>query len=1377
MAGYLKIISLYIFFPILINAQTGNIKFEHLSVEEGLSATTVLSILQDSRGFLWIGTYDGLNRYDGYSIKVYYHDPDDSTSLSSSNIRCLYEDNSDNLWVGTWSSGLNKYDREKDRFTHYLNIPGNPTSLSSNIVLSICQDKNNDLWIGTADGLNRYDAEEEQFIHYKNDPEDTKSISNNVIYSVFEDNSDMLWIGTSKGLNKFNVQNGNFIRYDHNPDDPFSLSNNAIFSICEDNRGELWMGVFGGGLYRFNKEKEQFIQYRNDPEDPFSLSEDGVFSVYEDNRGDLWIGTYGSGLHRFDRKNERFIHYIHNPDNLSSLSDNSVCTIYEDNSGILWIGTWSGGVNKYDRGKEKFAHYSYLVNNPNSLNNNRIRSICEDSSGIIWIGTDGGGLNRFDKEREKFTYYKNNLGDPTSLGANGILSVYVDNYGVLWIGTDRGGLNKFDSKKEQFVQYRHNPDDPTSLSDDAVSVVYEDKTGTLWVGTSTGGLNKFDRKKEQFVQFIHNTDDSSYLSQGKIYSIYEDSHGLLWIGIYGGGLCRFDPEKEQCKHYTNSPDDLKSLSNNFVSSIYEDNSGVLWVGTEAGLNRFDRKNERFFCYRESDGLPNDMICGILEDDHGNLWVSTNNGISKFNPVDITFQNYNVNDGLQSNEFNQWAYYKTKNGEILFGGNNGFNIFHPDSLKDNPFIPPVVITEFQLLHKPVHVGFNRSINRSILKKSITETEEIELRYDDNVISFELSALDFHIPEKNQYAYIMEGFDNEWTYTDASRRFVNYTNLDPGKYIFKVKGSNNDGVWNEKGTSLRIIITPPWWLTWWAYLLYGVFVILIFSTSTRFYINRQRLRHQLELEHEHSEKLEEVDQIKSRFFANISHEFRTPLTLILGPSESIIAETFEEKTKKKAGSIKRNANRLLNLINQLLDLSKLEAGRLTLETSYGNIVTFTKGVAMSFESLAERKDIVLKIKSASDEIELYFDKEKMEKVFINLLANAFKFTPGGSKITISVSETDNNFVEIKIKDTGIGIPEEELPKLFDRFYQVDSSHTRERGGTGLGLALAKELVELHLGSIKVESEEKKWTEVTVSLPLGKEHLLPEEILVADEPLEEIKILVEEEGESTSLQVDKPLPEDIIKYKTIILVVEDNADVREYIKDSLVNEYYIEEAANGEQGLRKAEKIIPDLIISDIMMPKMDGNELTRRLKNDERTSHIPIILLTAKSEQESKLEGLETGADAYLTKPFDIKELQIRIKNLINLRRKLQQKFSHGKIVTIKGKKKKLSSLDEKFMKKALEVIEKNISEETFSIEDFGKEVGMSRMQIHRKLKALTGKSASHYIRSVKLFKAKEIIVKHEATISEIAYSLGFSSPAYFTRCFKEEYGHPPSDLVD
>jgi signal transduction histidine kinase/ligand-binding sensor domain-containing protein/DNA-binding response OmpR family regulator len=1345
LAGYLKILPLYFLFSVLICAQTEKIQFEHYSVENGLSATTVLCILQDSRGFLWIGTYDGLNRYDGYSFTTFKHNPDDSTSLSGNKIRAIYEDSAGFIWVGTWSSGLNKYDREKEKFIHYFHSPDDAQGLSSNDITSLYQDTSNYLWIGTLGGLNRFDFVKQEFIHYRHDSSNTTTINSNNIYSVYEDLSGILWIGTKKGLNKFNRKSNNFTSYQNNPDDPSSLSFNVVFSICEDSRGELWIGTFGGGLNKFDREKEQFIHYLNHPDDQSSLSNNTVTSVYKDRWGELWIGTYGGGLNRFVSKDDRFIRYTHNPDNLEGLNDNSIYTICEDNSGILWIGTWDQGLNKYDRGKNKFAHYSHIVDDPNSLNDNKVRSICEDNFGFLWIGTDGGGLNRLDRERNQFTHYTHDPGDPRGLGNDFVYSICKDNSGSLWIGTHGGGLNKFDSEENRFVHYKHNPNDSVSISTNVISLVYEDKAGALWIGASIGILIKFDPKSGQFIQYEHNPDDPSSFGQERVFSLFEDKFGTLWIGTYGGGLSRFDREKEQFKHYTNSPDDSKSLSNNVVSSIYEDKSGVLWIGTEGGLNKFDRESEQFIRYMEADGLPSDMIHGILEDNYGNLWLSTNNGISKFNPADTTFNNYNEEDGLQSNEFNQWAYHQTKNGEMLFGGNNGFNIFYPDSVKDNPFIPPVIITEFQLLHKPVSVGFDKSTNRTILKKSITVTEEIELLYDDNVISFEFAALDFHIPEKNKYAYFMEGFDKNWTYTNADRRFVNYTNLDPGEYTFRVKGSNNDGVWNEEGTSLRIIIAHPWWATWWAYILYGVFAVTLFSTSTRSYLNRQRLRHQLELEHEHSEKLEEVDQMKSRFFANISHEFRTPLTLILGPSESIIKETSKEEIKKKAGTIKKNANRLLALINQLMDLSKLDAGRLKLEASFGNIVTFVKGVAMLFESLAERKDIILKVKSTNNKIEVYFDKEKMEKIITNLISNAFKFTPVGGTITVSISETEMNSVTIKLRDTGIGISEEEIPRLFDRFYQVDSSQTREQKGTGIGLSLTKELVELHQGSIEVVSKQEKWTEVTVTLPVGKEHLLLDEIVEADELPVESSMLVEEEATLTSLQFDKPFPEDFDKDKTIILVVEDNTDVREYIKESLEEEYQVEEAANGEQGVRKAENIIPDLIISDIMMPKMDGNELTRKLKNDEKTSHIPIILLTAKTEQESKLEGLAIGADDYLVKPFDTEELQMRIKNIIDTRRKLHKKFREGEYLSPRGKEKKLRSIDENFMNRIIKVIEQHISEEEFSIEEFGNEVGMSRSQIHRKLKALSGKSASRYIRSVRLARAKKMIDDQKGNI--------------------------------
>jgi signal transduction histidine kinase/DNA-binding response OmpR family regulator len=661
----------------------------------------------------------------------------------------------------------------------------------------------------------------------------------------------------------------------------------------------------------------------------------------------------------------------------------------------------------------------------------------------------------------------------------------------------------------------------------------------------------------------------------------------------------------------------------------------------------------------------------------------------------------------------------------------------------------------------------------LDTSITEINQIVLSYNENFLSFDFAVLDYTAPEKNNYAYKLDGLDNDWNYV-GNRNFAHYTNLSPGKYIFSVKGSNNNDIWNEEGTSIRIIITPPWWKTWWAYSLYVLFALGLLYSIRRYELNRTYLKNQHKLDEVKLKEQEETDKMKSLFFANISHEFRTPLTLILGPADKINPDSSGEEIEKQTGVIKRNANRLLGLINQLLDLSKLEAGKLELKTSKANIVSFVKGITMSFESVAERKDITLKVKSSNDEIEIYFDKEKMTKILTNLLSNAFKFTQAGGQITVTINESDTKLVEIKVRDTGVGIAKEEVPKLFDRFYQVDSSPTREHEGTGIGLALIKELVELHKGTISVDSKLGEWTEFVIELPVGRRHLKDEEIVKTEEPMKE-DIIVDKEEFVPSIVKEIDETEFIGEDKNILLVVEDNVDVREYIKDSLADDFQIEEASNGEQGVRIAEKIIPDLILSDIMMPKMDGNELTRILKNDEKTSHIPIILLTAKSEQESKLEGLETGADDYLTKPFDTKELQIRINNLISIRRKLQKKYSKGEYVPKPGKK-KLSNLEEQFMFNVMEVIENHISEGEFSIEQFGKEVGMSRVQLHRKLKALSGKSASNYLRSVRLSKAKNLIEEEKGNISEIAYSVGFSSPAYFTRCFKDEYGYPPSDLA-
>jgi signal transduction histidine kinase/DNA-binding response OmpR family regulator len=847
----------------------------------------------------------------------------------------------------------------------------------------------------------------------------------------------------------------------------------------------------------------------------------------------------------------------------------------------------------------------------------------------------------------------------------------------------------------------------------------------------------------------------------------------LWIGSFGGGLMKYNRDTDDFSFYKNDPKDHNSLSSNSIASICEDKNGILWIGTNgSGLNRFDKKNNQIKRYREKDGLPNEIINGILSDDSGNLWMSTGKGISKFNIKSESFYNFDKYDGLQDNEFNAWAYFKDSSGRMYFGGINGFNSFHPDELSKNPNIPQIVITNLRILHKPVAIGYDAFLDRKVLEKSITETKVLELAYDENILSFEIAALDFHRPQKNKYAYILEGFDKQWIYADAFHRELTYTNLEPGKYILRVKGSNNDGVWNEAGVSLEINIHAPWWARWWAYLLYGFVITFIFGASTRFYLNREKLRNQLNLEHEHAIKLEEVDKMKSNFYANISHEFRTPLMLILGPLEKLATKLSDEESTKQVVRIRVNAKRLLNLINQLLDLARLEAKKLKLKASRGNIAQFVERLIKEFYSITEQRDISLKILMDKENITAYFDKEKLEKIITNVMSNAVKFTPNGGKITVRLAETPHRNVEIIVRDSGIGIPAVELNKIFDRFYQVDGSHTREHEGTGIGLALVKEFVELHRGQISIDSIEGHWTEVKLCFPLGKEHLKDEEIVETDEFIEEG---IDDIEEFTRDELEAEECENNLVDKTIVLVVEDNHDLREYIKDDLKGIYHVEEAANGEQGLRKAEKLIPDLIVSDIMMPIMDGYELTRKLRGDEKTSHIPIILLTAKSDRESKLEGLGLGVDDYLTKPFDTQELLARIKNLIETRRLLQEKFGSGSVVLHKPEKAKLSFLDQQFLDRVMMVIDQHISEEEFSIEEFGKDVGMSRSQMHRKLKALTGKSTSLYLRTVRLAKAKQMIEQKRANISEISYQVGFSSPAYFSRCFKEEFGHSPSDV--
>lgn len=776
---------------------TYTIRFERISLKEGLSQGTVNTILQDDLGYMWFGTEDGLNRYDGYHFTVYKNDPEDPLTLADNFISSIYEDESGDLWIGT-RSGLDRFDRDTGTFTHYQHDPDDLMSLGGVWVSVIYEDLSGRLWVGTISGLDLLDRDTNSFSHYVSDPEESKSLSNEYVRAIHEDQEGEFWVGTNGGLNLFDQTTGTFIRYLHDPLDQNSLSDDKITSLFEDREGNLWIGTEEGGLNLFDTSTQTFTSYQHNPDDPRSLTHNRVRSIFEDDTGRLWIGTQ-NGLDQFDRDQNLFIHYRHDPGDLYSLSSNSIWSIYQDRTGVLWFGTYGGGLSRYNRSTDRFILYQHQPDLPNSLSDDMVWSIYQDRNEALWIGTLNGGLNRLDRDSDTFTIYENNPNDPSTISSNDVRSIKGDHNGDLWVGTNGGGLNLFDPRTDSFRHFVNDPDNPSSLSENRVTVILEDRSGKLWVGTRSGGLNRYDSASGTFTRFQYDPTDPTSLSDDRVWSLHEDSSGQLWVGTLGG-VNVFDPDRNHFTRFIHDPDNPNSLNNNAIFSIYEDETGMIWIGTwGSGLDRYDPVTQTFTHFTEKNGLPNDVIYGIEADLDGFLWLSTNKGLSKFDPRKDTFQNYDVSDGLQDNEFNVGAHFRSHRGELFFGGIKGFNAFFPDRIMGNPHPPPIVITSF-------------AISNRVERTNLIPGEQIQLPYTDNSISFEFAALDYYAPDKNQYAYKLDGFDDDWVIA-GTRRYASYTNLRGGDYIFQVKGSNSDGVWNEEGITVPIIITPAIWDTWW------------------------------------------------------------------------------------------------------------------------------------------------------------------------------------------------------------------------------------------------------------------------------------------------------------------------------------------------------------------------------------------------------------------------------------------------------------------------------------------------------------------------------------------------------------------------------------
>jgi two-component system sensor histidine kinase ChiS len=1079
-----------------------DMKFEHLTVEDGLSSNSVISVLQDSQGFMWFGTMNGLNKYDGMEFTVYVHHQEQPDSLSNNFIwGGLIEDQTGTLWVGTWCGGLNQFDSVNDKFIHYQHDENNPKSLGSDCVWSIYEDSKRNLWITGDKGLSRFNRVNKTFTRYQHDPNDPNSLSHNAIVQMHEDKDGMLWVATyGGGVNKFDPESQNFVHYRHDDNNPKSLINDFVLSSYQDSVGRLWFGT-ENGLERFDPVTETFTHYQHDENDPNSLSHNAIISIYQDSRGILWISTRGGGLNQFDPINHRFSRYQNDNRYLNSLSDNTVWYMTEDVTGTLWIGT-DTGVSKYDPKGERFVHYQHNPKNANSLSDNQVNAIYEDDSGVLWLGTKGRGLNRFDRTNNSFTHYQHEENNPNSLSHNTIMAILPDGKGKLWIGTVGGGMNLFDPKKKVFTRYRHNPNNPNSLPKNQVRDMKLDLNGLLWIAVAGTGFSKFDPVTETFVHYFPDESDPNSLVSEWVYVIYVDTSNTVWIGT-DSGISRFDPKSETFINYLSSQDDPNSLSNESIHSIYEDSRGIIWIGTNDGLNRFDKLTNTFTVYRDKQGLVGNSVASIVEDDNGFLWISTDKGLSKFNVQSETFRNYDRRDGLQSNTFLWHSDYKSQTGELFFGGVNGFNAFYPDKLADNPHIPSVVLTDFQLFNHPVPIG-----GESPLQQHISVADQIMLSYHQSVFSFKFAALNYRTSTKNQYAYMMEGFDQDWTYTNSQRRFATYTNLDAGEYTFRVKASNNDGLWNEQGTSIKVIILPPWWQTWWAYTLYAMVIlgsiIGIFLAQQRKLAQTRAFNKRLT---ELNDRLQQADQLKDEFLGNTSHELRTPLNGIIGLAESLIdgvAGELSDKAKTNLAMIVGSGKRLSVLVNDILDFSKLKHKDIGLQLKPIGLRELVDVVLTLSGPLVAQKPVQLLNNIDINLSPVMADENRLQQILHNLVGNAIKFTDNG-QVEVSAQRLEQH-LQITVSDTGIGIDEEKLDRIFESFEQAEGGTAREYGGTGLGLAVTKQLVQLHGGEIWVESTPKLGSQFRFTLPISSEPV-SESLSVSRPPLSKVQAASED------------------------------------------------------------------------------------------------------------------------------------------------------------------------------------------------------------------------------------------------------------------------------
>ncbi|NDW19113.1 response regulator [Dysgonomonas sp. 216] len=1416
-------------FKLLPNKATG-FHFYQISTKDGLSQNTVRTILEDSKGFIWAGTLDGLNRYDGYQIITYKPKIGSMNSLEDHRIKDVYEDKNNYLWIKTYRNGFDCYDPITDSFINYLpndidnetalyndyyeasdgsiwlwgNVPGclrvrrennkftttfflNSTQSGKIHARFIFEDSKGAIWTGDNTGLYKIDGDE--VAAYYNNTKNRRSLSNatelnnkiyfsteessiieydlknkifnEIKYPLFNDsfiditklsNNEVLIITKSSGIISYNVNTQRFGTPEWSKDK--DLAGNIEFIV--DRKQGIWIYNHSGIVWYYNPETMKTRKLTLIPKDIAQIIDLERYNVFIDSKDLIWVTTYGNGLFCYDNQSETLVNYKYNS-NQNSPASNYILSIAEDRFGNIWIGSEYAGIIKVTK-----PNYNISIIHPEETTslgkNNNVRTIYESSLNDIWVGTKNGSLYVYNEEMTSARCIEKDLNP---------YCMIEDKLFRMWVGTKGKGLHLIDSRSHNTIkQFNASETNKESLSGNTIFNIMQDSKDRIWIGTFGNGINLVQESNDKitFKRFFNNEGNRSYIRY-----LYQDSKERIWAGT-SDGIIRFNPEEllKNPQAYTTYKLDLKkenSLNSNDIKTIYEDNSGQIWIGTAGGgLNRYieatENHSEYFIAYTTVDGLSGDIVSGILEDNEQNLWISSENGITKFDKKGNSFMTYHFSEKTYGNHFNENANLFCRNGDMMWGSLDGVIAFNPESFIPEENTPPVTLTDFFIYNQKAKAGEPDSP----LKKSISYSDKVELNYKQNTFTIEFATLSLKNPEKNKYTYRLKDYDKQWSPTNHINT-ATYKNIPPGKYTFMVRGSNSDGIWNPKTTEVEIIITPPFWKSIWAYIIYSVLILLaiyiIMHLVNKFY----KLNNAVEVE-------KQLTNHKLRFFTNISHEFRTPLTLIRGAVENLNEQTdVPERVKKHINVLSRNSSILTRLIDQLLEFRKLQNNVLRLDLEETDVIEFVRDIYTGFSDIAAQKQIEYTFVSETNSFRTYIDRRKLDKIIYNLLANAFKFTLKGGKIDVKISiNQKNESFTISVKDNGIGIDKEKQDLLFSRFMQINFSSS----GTGVGLSLVKEFVDVHKGKVWYETntEDGKGSIFNVELSSSPNTYKGENFIQSPHP-----DIIEEKQDplvmfpSEAVEIIRPDIDDSTLANYKMLIIDDNDDIRNFLVNEFSKYFMVDVAENGKEGLSKAINNNPNLIICDVMMPEMDGFEVTRRLKEEFQTCHIPIILLTAHSSLEHKVEGIQSGADAYIMKPFSIKYLVTRVFKLIEQREQLKKRFSSEFVID--GGLISSTDKDKEFYDLINNILDEHLADYTFSVDKFAELAKLKRTIFYKKVKGITGFSPNELIKIKRLTKAAELLLTGEFTVSEVSYKVGFEDPFYFSKCFKSQYKCSPS----